>query len=309
MAGLHPPLRPYARLDVLAPTGTEAEALDSTAIETHGVPQPVLMENAGRAAAMIVQRLRPHGRVVGVVGSGNNGGDALVLLRALRAWGREVLALVVADRPLEDPLLYGWDFPVRTDEGLDSEGWRDLLGEASVVVDGVLGTGLRGSPRERQRAAIEHINALGRWVLSIDVPSGIDSAIGGVPGSAVRATVTVAFGAPKLGSLLHSGAFTCRSVDCGRDRLSTVERSGRDRSSGHAFLGPSPSPAPGSGHTQERRGSCARCRGAAGHGRRRHSCSARVAEHGGGPREDLLRTGEPRDRAERRTGGDLRRSR
>jgi len=203
MAGFHPPLRPYARLDVLAPTGTEAEALDGTAIETHGVPQPVLMENAGRAAAMIVQRLRPHGRVVGVVGSGNNGGDALVLLRTLRAWGRDVLALVVADRPSEDPLLHGWDVSVRTDEGLGAEGWRDLLGEAGVVVDGVLGTGLRGVPRERQRAAIAHINALGRWVLSIDVPSGIDSEIGGVPGSAVRATVTVAFGAPKLGSLLH----------------------------------------------------------------------------------------------------------
>ena len=203
MAGLHPPLRPYARLHVLAPTGAEAAALDSTAIETIGVPPPVLMANAGRAAAMIVQRLRPRGRVVGVVGSGNNGGDALVLLRTLRAWGRDVLAVVVADRPLEDPLLHGWDVALRTDEELGAEGWRDLLGEAGLVVDGVLGTGLQGAPRERQRAAIENINALGCWVLSLDVPSGIDSGTGTVPGSAVRATVTVAFGAPKLGSLLH----------------------------------------------------------------------------------------------------------
>ena len=203
MAGLHPPLRPYARLDVPAPTGAEAAAFDNTAIDTVGVPQPVLMENAGRAAAMIVQRLRPRGRVVGVVGSGNNGGDALVLLRTLRAWGRDVLAVVVADRPLQDPLLHGWDVPMRTDEGLGVEGWRDLVGEAGIVVDGVLGTGLQGVPRERQRAAIENINALLCWVLSIDVPSGIDSAKGTVPGSAVRATVTVAFGAPKLGSLLH----------------------------------------------------------------------------------------------------------
>ena len=203
MAGLHPPLRPYARLSVLAPTGAEAAALDSTAISTVGVPQSVLMENAGRAAAMILQRLRPSGRVVGVVGSGNNGGDALVLLRTLRAWGRDVVAVVVADRPLQDPLLHGWDVPMRTDEGLGAEGWRDLVGEGGLVVDGVLGTGLQGAPRERQRAAIENVNASACWVLSVDVPSGIDSARGTVPGGAVQATVTVAFGAPKLGSLLH----------------------------------------------------------------------------------------------------------
>jgi len=203
MAGLHPLLRPYARVDVRAPTGAEAAEYDRTAIETLGVPQLVLMENAGRAAAMILQRLRPHGRVVGVVGSGNNGGDALVLLRTLRAWGRDVLAVVVADRPSREPLLHGWDVPVRTDEGLDADGWRTLLGDAGAVVDGVLGTGLRDAPRERQSAAIEHINDSLPWVLSIDVPSGIDSGTGGVPGSAVQASVTVAFGAPKLGSLLH----------------------------------------------------------------------------------------------------------
>jgi hydroxyethylthiazole kinase-like uncharacterized protein yjeF len=203
MSGLHPPLRPYATLDVRAPTGAEAAEFDRVAIETLAVPQSVLLENAGRAAAMILQRLRPHGRVVGVVGSGNNGGDALVLLRTLQAWGRDVLAVVVADRPQHESLLHGWDVPVRTDEGLDAEAWRILLGQAGAVVDGVLGTGLRGEPRERQSAAIEHINGSLRWVLSIDVPSGIDSSTGAVPGSAVQAAVTVAFGAPKLGSLLH----------------------------------------------------------------------------------------------------------
>ena len=96
---------------------------------------------------------------------------------------------------------------MRTDEGLGAEGWRDLVGEGGVVVDGVLGTGLRGAPRERQRAAIENINALGCWVLSMDVPSGIDAALGAVPGDAVQAAVTVAFGAPKLGSLLHPYRF------------------------------------------------------------------------------------------------------
>ena len=118
MAGLYPPLRPYARLSVLAPTGAEAAALDNTAIDTVGVPQPVLMENAGRSAAMILQRLRPKGRVVGVVGSGNNGGDALVLLRTLRAWGRDVVAIVAAEHILRwlPPGMHRWSKFVRPSE-------------------------------------------------------------------------------------------------------------------------------------------------------------------------------------------------
>jgi NAD(P)H-hydrate epimerase len=209
MAGLHPPLRPYARVDVLAPTGAESAALDQTAIEGLGVPQPVLMENAGRSAASIVQRLFPEGRVVGVVGSGNNGGDALVLLRTLRAWGRDVGAVLVAERigveTGSDPLLHGWDIPIQMDHELDAEGWRTLFGGAGLIVDGVLGTGVRGAPRERASAAIEHVNRhrSGCPVLALDVPSGIDAATGAMPGSAVQATVTVAFGAPKLGSLFH----------------------------------------------------------------------------------------------------------
>jgi len=199
----HPPIRPFARGLVPAPTGPESVALDRRAIDDVGVPQAVLMENAGRSAATVLQRLYPTGPVVGLVGAGNNGGDALVLLRTLQAWGREVRAVLVADRDAGDPLLHGWPVPLTRDEELDSADWTALLAGAAVVVDGILGTGVRGAPRERQAEAIGRINASGRPVLAIDVPSGIDATTGAVAGVAVRADVTVAFGAPKLGSLLH----------------------------------------------------------------------------------------------------------
>ena len=188
---------------MLAPTGPESVAFDEHAIQELGVPQPVLMENAGRAAATILDRLYPDGPVFGVVGAGNNGGDALVLLRTLRSWGRDVRAVVVADRDLEDPLLHGWSFPVASDSEADDAIWSSWTSEAAVLVDGVLGTGVRGAPRDRQAAAIRRVNAGERPVLAIDVPSGIDATSGDVPGEAVRADVTVAFGAPKLGCLLH----------------------------------------------------------------------------------------------------------
>ncbi|MDZ7780261.1 MAG: NAD(P)H-hydrate dehydratase [Gemmatimonadota bacterium] len=200
-----PPLRPWAphRLPVPALTGREAGAWDRRAIDRSGVPERVLMENAGRAAAVILDRSYPEGPVVGLVGAGNNGGDALVALRVLAAWGREVRAVLVADRPTDDPLLHGWPIPVVVEDGWTAEDWAGVLSEASVVVDGVLGTGVRGAPRERQAGAIRAVNASAASVLAMDVPSGIDPDGGSVPGDAVRADVTVAFGAPKVGALVH----------------------------------------------------------------------------------------------------------
>ena len=201
MGRLHPPLRPFSAVDVWAWTAEESSAFDARAIEAVGVPQTVLMENAGRAAALVLARVFPDGPVVAVVGAGNNGGDALVAVRTLRAWGRDARAVLVAERPTEDPLLHGWPVEVTTDaDGADVE---RVLRHASVIVDGVLGTGVRGAPRARQAEAIMRVNASGCPVLAVDVPSGIDATSGATPGAAVRAAVTVSFGAPKLGALLH----------------------------------------------------------------------------------------------------------
>ena len=205
VSGLHPPLRPFGRADVPAPTGRESADFDRHAIDELGVPQPVLMENAGRAAATLLQRLYPGGPVVALVGAGNNGGDALVALRTLAAWGREVRAVLVADRAGPEAVLHAWEVPTVRDGDLDEVGWREALGRATVVVDGVLGTGVQGAPRERQARALRHLGASGRPVLAIDIPSGVDAATGAVPGEAARADVTVSFGAPKLGCLLHPG--------------------------------------------------------------------------------------------------------
>ena len=92
------PKRPYGRALVGAPTGPESAEFDRLAIEGLGVPQPTLMENAGRSAALVLQRLFPRGQVTALVGTGNNGGDALVLLRNLAAWGRPVTARLSGER-------------------------------------------------------------------------------------------------------------------------------------------------------------------------------------------------------------------
>lgn len=197
---------PFGRALVPAPTGDEAASFDRRAIEALGVPQPVLMENAGRTAAAIVHRLVPRGRVVGLVGAGNNGGDALVLLRTLAAWGRDVTAVAVAERSAPETVLHAWPIPIVSDGDLEGAGgWDALLGGAAVVVDGILGTGVKGAPRERQARAIRRVNAAALPVVALDIPSGVDAGTGAAPGEAVQAHLTVCFGAPKLGALLHPG--------------------------------------------------------------------------------------------------------
>ena len=197
-----------------APTAGQAAGFDRFAIRERGVPEPALMENAGRQAALIIQRLFTRGPVVALVGSGNNGGDALVCLRALAAWGRPVTAVTAGKRPHADPVLHGWDLPTfEFDPAGGGEALARLLGSAAVVVDGLLGTGIRGAPRAGYAAAIEAANrAGGEAVVALDAPSGVDGDSGEVPGASIRASLTIAFGWPKLGTLLYPGRARCGRI-------------------------------------------------------------------------------------------------
>ncbi|MDE0393645.1 MAG: NAD(P)H-hydrate dehydratase [Gammaproteobacteria bacterium] len=198
------PRRPFGRPEVYAPTGREAAAFDRWAIDEAGVPAAVLMENAGRAAALVADRIWPDGPVVVLAGAGNNGGDGVVLARTLLAHGREVRILHLGRETAPDPLLHGWPVPAGPVPS-DAEALRSVLVKAGVVVDALLGTGIRGSPREPVARVIQAVNGSRTPVVSLDVPSGVDADWGEVPGEAVRADVTIAFGAPKLGTLLFPG--------------------------------------------------------------------------------------------------------
>ena len=160
------------------------------------------MENAGRAAASIVHRLRPTGSVVALAGSGNNGGDAVVVARTLSAWGRDVTLLQAGSRDPDPALFHGWPLPLLDPSDAAA---RQALASADVVIDGLLGTGIEGAPRGPVADLIDRVNEAAAFVCSLDVPSGVGGIGGSVPGTAVRADVTVSFGGAKLGALLHPG--------------------------------------------------------------------------------------------------------
>ena len=151
--------------------------------EAYGGPLDELMERAGTAVADLVQRSFP-GRVTVVCGGGNNGGDGKVCARVLREAGREVTVV---------------------------EKYGDL-GEPNVIVDALLGIGLKEEPRDEAARMIELMNASRRPVVAVDVPSGVNASTGEVPGAAVRAAVTVTFGAAKVGLAVAPGRFHAGSV-------------------------------------------------------------------------------------------------
>ena len=193
----------YGRSGVLLPTGEEAAAHDRAA-GAAGAKQEVLMENAARAAAAIVHALQPHGRIVCVAGRGNNGGDAIVLARVLHTWDRTVTLAMVHDDAPPPHLLHGHTLEITRDPG--------CLAQADVIVDGILGTGAHGVPRSEAAHWLEAMNTSGRPIIALDLPSGINATTGEVPGAAAHATVTVTFGWPKLGMMLHPARAHCGRI-------------------------------------------------------------------------------------------------
>ena len=193
-------------------TPAQASALDRAAAE-RGVPVVALMERAGRelaSAARDVVGGSYGSRAVVVCGSGNNGGDGLVAARHLASWGFAVCAVLLADAAsLRDPAaanharLGGTGVRVRPYAAAALE--RELT-RADVVVDAIVGTGFHGIPEGPFAEAVDAIGRAGITVVAADVPSGVNAETGAVAGRAIRADVTVTFGAPKVGVVLLPGA-------------------------------------------------------------------------------------------------------
>ena len=197
-------------------TAAEMRRLEQAATEEAGIAELILMENAGAGAAQIARSMlsAARSRVAVFAGPGNNGGDALVLARHLAGDGHHLTAFLVGGEPrgiARQNLIAaaGAGVEVIHDAG---PGQFHQAATAALVVDGLLGTGLQGAPRGPIAEAIAAIRACGRPVLALDVPSGMQSDTGQLPGVWVRATVTATFGLAKPGLYLYPGAEAAGAV-------------------------------------------------------------------------------------------------
>ena len=197
-------------------TSEQVARLDAAAAEC-GVSTLQLMEIAGwQVARCAWQHLgRPVGVSV-VAGYGNNGGDGLVAARHLATWGCAVRVLVLADEErvigvVRDHLMSARRCGVEVIVEADPEAVPGVVDGTTLVLDALLGTGLRSAPREPQASAIRALNASGVPVLSVDVPSGLDATTGTAFDPTVRAALTCTLTAMKQGlrrgdAPAHAGA-------------------------------------------------------------------------------------------------------
>jgi NAD(P)H-hydrate epimerase len=174
-----------------------------------GLPGAVLMENAGAAVAREIEARYPRARrIVVLCGKGNNGGDGFVVARRLIARGPRVLLACAAGEVTGDAAAHLRALRSaggRVDELRSASAWARLRAsvlEADLVVDALLGTGLREAARGLPARIIRDLRARRGAIVAVDLPSGVGSDSGRLPGPAVRADVTVTLAALKCGHVL-----------------------------------------------------------------------------------------------------------
>jgi len=180
--------------------------------DKHGQTFAMLMDCAGKGVAEIVEQKygsTVEKRVLGLVGSGHNGGDTLVACSYLLEWGWEATVYLVLQRPDDDPLITKFTSlggkVVKIDDDSDYVELEKLIHEHSVLLDGILGTGvhlpLRGHIPDVLKAVRKFIEDKDIHVVAIDCPSGIDCDSGEAAEECFPAEVTATMAAIKQGML------------------------------------------------------------------------------------------------------------
>lgn len=231
---------------VKALTAEQMREADRLTTERYGIPSLQLMENAGAAVANYLSDIFPDllkRRILVLCGKGNNGGDGFVVARRLRERNAPPRVFLFAE-PSE----------LRGDAATNLQRWqeggelrvvnsapewtaaREVLDETDLIVDALLGTGVKGPVKGLLASVIEDVNAwrsrqkaatrgaFRRFVASVDMPSGLPSGNEDFGGPVIRADATVTFTAPKVGQLLAPasdcvGRLLVRSIGTPRDLL------------------------------------------------------------------------------------------
>lgn len=189
-------------------------------VESYGVSPLQTMENGGRNLALVAKIMldgdladRP---IVVLAGRGNNGGGGLVAARHLLNWGAWVQivcthpAIEIAGATAHQlHTLQAMGAPLAWAE----EGWELPL--CDLLIDAVIGTGLRGEPQGKARDLIQLANSSAAPILSLDLPSGVDGESGALYTPHIRAAATLAVALPKQGLLVEEARQACGELYLG----------------------------------------------------------------------------------------------
>ncbi len=208
-------------MDGIALTREQSRSIDSIAINDYGIPSMVLMENAGRGVVELLLSWDPTlagddaKLAVILCGKGNNAGDGFVIARHLEIHGVRCRVVLLCDsNDLSGDAQQNFEILQKTNVRIvDLSQTEDLpaelnanAGEATWLVDAMLGTGAQGEPREPFATAIGWMNGQRAKRLALDVPSGLDCDTGTASNVCVRADATCTFVAAKRGFLEETAA-------------------------------------------------------------------------------------------------------
>ena len=204
------PQRKASELPVV--TAAQMRQIQGIAQEEYGIEIAQVLENGGRAAAMLTLAMlggRGRGqRVMVLAGGGNKGATGMCVARSLANWGFTVVPVfaevesemsVVARRQLQVLRTSGIVEP--EDESVTEYDVEEQLSRAALIIDALVGYGLQGPPTGMAAALTELVLAAKRPVLSLDVPTGLNATTGEPSTPAIRATTTIALDLPKKGLL------------------------------------------------------------------------------------------------------------
>ncbi|HEX9428951.1 MAG TPA: NAD(P)H-hydrate epimerase [Candidatus Bathyarchaeia archaeon] len=197
------------RAGVVFVTADEMRKIDDMTIREFRVDVLMLMENAGRATAILAMRML-QGTILGkrvacLVGGGNNGGDGMVAARHLANWGADVKVIVgtTKDKMKDVPL---GQLHILEKMGVPILSTDYALRDYDLLIDGLIGYGLEGNPRDRVAMIIEGANSSGHPVLALDLPSGMNATTGEAYDPCIKATATLTLALPKTGFLSPSAS-------------------------------------------------------------------------------------------------------
>lgn len=193
-------------------TAEEMYEIDKWTTESFGLDEKILMENAGRAAALnIIRHISCEQRILVLAGGGNNGGDGFVIARTLAGLGYAVHVIQAGpDEKIAGAAAYHKHLYVKSEGKLehleDMQMVRKRIMAADALIDSMLGIGVKGEPKAPFDQIITWINESPATVFSIDIPSGVPAGEGNLPFSGVEADVTVIIEAPKPSAFVQRTA-------------------------------------------------------------------------------------------------------
>lgn len=197
-------------------TSEQCRKMDDLTINEYSIPSALLMERAARHIAdSVLVSMKKGGHISVLCGSGNNGGDGIGAAYMLRELGINVRVFLTGKhekmtydaKEMERRLLAaGGSVEDFTPE------CTDFIKSSEIIIDALFGVGFSEAPRGLSLEAVKLINDSSAYVISADIPSGVEADTGFIPGEAVKADMTLTFSVPKPGLYSLPGALCCGEI-------------------------------------------------------------------------------------------------